>query len=237
MLTHDQIQTIAKRCPNRFGYYYIQSKLKTDPIYPSVHAALHASPLPILDIGCGLGLFTHYLRSHGDNTPIHGFDYDPRKINAAQAMAAQIPNNQDLQFTHGDARTELPVFNGNVLILDILQFFTKPEQEHLLTQAADRVASGGTLILRNCLSQSNWRYRLTLLTDYFAKATLWMKSAPIHYPETQLFTDLLPPLGFTVEITPLWGKTPFNNHLIIAKKIHNPTQPIKNRSIKNQSYR
>jgi 2-polyprenyl-3-methyl-5-hydroxy-6-metoxy-1,4-benzoquinol methylase len=222
MLTHDQIQTIAKRSQNRYDYYYIKSKLKTDPIYPSVHTALHGSPHPILDIGCGLGLFTHYLRSHNDHTPIHGFDYDPRKIRSAQAMAAKIPNHQDLHFTHGDARTQLPTFSGNVLILDILQFFTPSEQQHLLTQAAHRVAPDGKLIIRSCLSQPNWRYRLTILGDYFAKATFWMKSAPIHYPDTQLFTTHLPPLGFTVQITPLWGKTPFNNHLIIAKKNHNP---------------
>jgi hypothetical protein len=44
-----------------------------------------------------------------------------------------------------------------------------------------------------------------------------MKAAPTHYPTADDFTRILSPHG-KVRVEPLWGKTPFNNHLIVLEK-------------------
>ena len=44
-----------------------------------------------------------------------------------------------------------------------------------------------------------------------------MKAAPIHYPTAEDFERNLSPHG-KVSISPLWGPTPFNNHLIVMEK-------------------
>jgi trans-aconitate methyltransferase len=209
-------KTIAALFDGHWNRHYTASKLRTDPLYQALHAALADSPLPLLDLGCGLGISAFYLRGKGVNVPIHGLDYDDRKIEAAR-RAADRSGFADLTFSQHDARSGLPEHRGNVSILDILQFFTPAEQETLLRQAADRVAPGGMLVIRSGLRDDSLRFRITVAGDLLAKATFWMKAAPTHYPTAEDFHRILSPFG-TVKITPLWGKTPFNNHLIILSR-------------------
>ena len=208
---------IASLCDRRWDYHYTRSKLRTDPVYAAVASIVAAEPFPVLDIGCGIGLLGHYLHACGLAVPLTGFDYDERKIRAARVMAARAGHGH-LSFDAGDARTGLPDFSGHVVILDILQFFTPAEQNALLVSAAARVAPGASLIIRSGLRAPNWRFRITVWADYLAKATRWMKAAPTCYPDAEQFRTVLEGAGLNVEIQPLWGRTPFHNHLITATR-------------------
>lgn len=208
---------LAGWCDRRWDHHYTKSKLRSDPVYAAVARELAGSDLPVLDIGCGIGLLGHYLRFCGHSAPVTGFDYDERKIASARALA-QRSGHRGLHFHAGDARTGLPAFEGQVVILDILQFFTLEEQNTLLTAAAARVAPGGKLVIRSGLQDDSWRFRITVLGDYLAKATLWMKAAPTRYPTAGQFREVLTAAGLQVRIEPLWGATPFNNHLIVGSR-------------------
>ena len=208
---------IAALCDRRWDYHYTRCKLRTDPVYAAVADELAGADLPVLDIGCGLGLLGHYLHASGMNLPVTGFDYDARKIRTATVMATRA-GRSGLHFCTGDARTGLPEFAGHVVILDILQFFRREEQETLLAAAAARVAAGGRLVIRSGLRAPGWRYRVTVLADFFARATLWMKAAPVCYPDADQFRRVLGGAGLEVTIRPLWGRTPFHNHLIVGRR-------------------
>ncbi|HEY8990860.1 MAG TPA: methyltransferase domain-containing protein [Luteolibacter sp.] len=207
---------IAGLYPGHWDRRYVPAKLKSDPLYNAVHAELRNSALPLLDLGCGLGLLAFYLREHGQHAPVHGLDYDSRKITGAR-QAAEHGGYQDVGFDHHDARLGLPDHSGNVTILDILQFFQPAEQQTLLQLAAERVASGGKLVIRSGLRDDSWRFKITVAGDLLAKATFWMKAAPTHYPTAGDFQRILSPFG-RVRIAPLWGGTPFNNHLIVLER-------------------
>jgi SAM-dependent methyltransferase len=207
---------IAGLYPGRWDRNYVAAKLRTDPLYTALEREFRDSELPLLDLGCGLGLLAFYLRSKNISVPIHGLDYDPRKIESARKAAAST-KNRDLAFSHHDARTGLPFHRGNVSILDILQFFTPREQTQLLKLAAARVAPGGKLVIRSGLRDASFRFKVTVAGDIIAKATFWMKAAPTHYPTANDFHQVLAPFG-NVSISPLWGGTPFNNHLIVLKR-------------------
>lgn len=209
-------QRIAGLFPRKQHYYYIRSKLRTDPLYTAIHHELKDSDLPLLDLGCGLGVLAFYLREMGLTFPIHSLDYDEPKIEHAK-RAIPTSGFSDLSFAFHDARNGLPEHSGNVTILDILQFFTPDQQEQLLRQAASQVQPGGKLVIRSCVRDESWRFRVTLLGDLIAKGTFWMKAAPTHYPATEDFSRILSPFG-QVTITPLWGGTPFNNHLIVLNR-------------------
>ena len=215
--TPAQLENIAALCDRRWDFFYTRSKLASDPVYEAVVREIGKSALPVLDIGCGIGLLAHYLRACGHAAQVTGFDYDSRKIESAQAMVIKS-GQQGMGFSAGDARTGLPDFSGNVVILDILQFFTQDEQNRLLANAAARVAPGGKLVIRTCLRDNSRRFKITVAGDYLAKVTFWMKAAPICYPDAQQFQDILTSAGLKVEISPLWGGTPFNNHLIVAQR-------------------
>lgn len=210
------IGKIAALFPGHWDRNYVATKLRTDPLYAALAENLRGSDLPLLDLGCGLGLSAFYLRAEGIQVPIHGLDYDPRKIDSAR-RAILTAGGRDLMFSHHDARTGLPEHSGNVSILDILQFFTPDEQETLLQLAASRVAPGGKLIIRSGLRDASWRFQITVLGDWLAKATFWMKAAPTHYPTAADFQRILSAHG-NVSVSPLWGRTPFNNHLIVLTK-------------------
>jgi SAM-dependent methyltransferase len=206
---------LARPFPATWDRCYVSSKVKTDPLYGAVFDELEGSPLPLLDLGCGLGLLAFYLRERGLDFPIRGLDYDPRKISSADQVAAALAH-RELAFATHDAREGLPEHSGNVTILDILQFFTPAEQERLLGWAAARVAPGGKLVIRSGLRDDSRRFKVTVFCDYIAKATAWMKAAPTHYPAAEDFQRILSPHG-RVRIRPLWGGTPFNNHLIVLE--------------------
>lgn len=195
---------------------YVPAKLRSDPLYQAVLRELGNSPLPLLDLGCGLGVLALYLRAHDCRFPVHGLDYDARKIEAAR-LAARRSGTEGLTFDHHDLRHGLPDHHGNVTILDILQFFTAEQQASLLCDAVQCVAPGGKLIVRSCLRDDTWRFRLTVAGDFLAKATWWMKAAPTCYPSAGFFREILAPHG-EATINPLHGRTPFNNHLIVLRR-------------------
>jgi 2-polyprenyl-3-methyl-5-hydroxy-6-metoxy-1,4-benzoquinol methylase len=203
---------IAACFPSHWDRHYAASKLRTDPLYEALAADLAVSALPLLDIGCGIGLSAHFLRSRGNDALIRGLDYDARKIRSAR-HAAEAAGLAGVSFEPHDARDGLPEHQGNVCILDILQFFDSKAQETLLRLAASRVAPGGLLLIRSGIRDDSWRFKITVAGDLLAKATRWMKAAPTHYPTRADFERILGPFG-DVEISPLWGKTPFNNHWI-----------------------
>jgi len=207
------LKRIAKLSVRMWDRHYVPTKLRTDPVYSAVTRELAGTSLPVLDIGCGLGLLAFYLRESGFKPAVTGFDYDARKISSARGMAAR-GGFEDLAFMTGDARTGLPDFSGHVVILDILQFFTRAEQETLLRAAASRVAAGGKLVIRSGLEDDSARFCITVAGDWLAKLTLWMKAAPVCYPTRELFESVLTSAGLKVRVEPLWGGTPFNNHLL-----------------------
>ncbi len=216
-VTKQDLARIAALCDNRWDFHYTKSKLATDPIYAAVVEALAVNEMPVLDIGCGMGLLAHYLRAVGSRRIVHGFDFDARKIRSAQIMAER-GGLRDCHFHCGDARQALPDFQGNVVILDVLQYLTPEGQTALLTSCAPHVAPGCRLVIRTGLRDDSWRYKVTVAGDWIAKATRWMKAAPVAYPTAEGLRATLATAGLTTTLKPLWGNTPFNNHLVIAER-------------------
>lgn len=208
---------ISSLCEERGLRYYSRTKLLTDPLYGGVLRELEGRAHALLDIGCGIGILSYYLRECGWQNPVTGMDYDQSKIDQGRAVLAR-GGYRGISLSQGDARTDLPAHSGDVTILDILQFFDPEQQRRLLRAAADRVCPGGKLIIRSGLKERSLRFFITWCGDVFAKATFWMKAAPTHYPTAETFLATLRREGFKVDIKPFWGKTPFNNYLIVATR-------------------
>ncbi|BDS07778.1 methyltransferase [Oceaniferula spumae] len=208
---------ISALCADRGLRFYTKAKLLSDPLYGGVLAELKSSERPLLDVGCGIGILGLYLRENGWDAEVSGFDYDDEKIEQGLEIIKR-GGYERISLAQGDARTELPEHSGNVTILDILQFFTPEEQKKLLRVAGSKVKPGGKFIIRSGLKEKSVRFFITWIGDLIAKGTFWMKAAPTHYPTAQFFREQLESGGFEVEIRPFWGKTPFNNYLIVATR-------------------
>ena len=210
------IQSLANLYPKRWDRWYIRAKFRSDPLYAAVFAELHDTSFPLLDIGCGLGLLAFCLRRRGCAFPVLGLDYDIRKIHTAQEVA-RVGQVQSVTFQEGDVRFAIPPHHGSITILDMLQFFDRGQQASILQQAAERLAPGAKLVIRSGLHDRSLRFHLTVAGDILAKATCWMKAGPASYPCAQEIRTVLSPYGL-VRMTPLWGNTPFNNHLIVLTR-------------------
>ncbi len=211
-----QCRRISRLYDYQWFRVYSRIKLKTDPLYEGVYEALARRSGPILDLGCGLGLLAFYLKEKGLPNTVYGVDYDEGKIRAASKIAAE--HYPEVKFFHGDLRQKFPPFQGNVAVLDILQFFKPDEQKIILQKVAQCIMPGGILIIRNALRDDSWRFRVTAWGDSFARWTFWMKASAVYYPEADKVDEILRSEGLVGEFRPLWGKTPFNNYLILFRR-------------------
>ena len=205
---------IASRFSGRWEPLYVRGKLRIDPLYRGARRILEGNPLPLLDIGCGMGLLGMYLSEYGQSRDYLGLDGDPRKTASARAICdTHFPR---MRFIDADAG-DLPPFSGNVAILDALHYMPFELQQRVLDGAAQRVAPDGVLLIRNCLRDRSWRYWMTVIEEQFLHGSGWMQVGAQHFPSRE---EILAPLsahGLVSEVTPLWGYTPYNSYMIVAR--------------------
>jgi SAM-dependent methyltransferase len=192
---------------------YVRGKLRWDPLFTTVAPTLVDSPRGLLDIGCGFGLFGQYLRECGFRARYFGMDLDERKI----AEARRAANGLDLEFAVGSA-TSLPQFSGDVALFDVLHYLSAEQQQLALAQAAACVPAGGLIAIRNVLREPGWRFRTTIAEERIARALRWMRYPVTYYPEREEIEAPLRAAGFVTQVTPLWGRTPFNSYLFLARR-------------------
>jgi 2-polyprenyl-3-methyl-5-hydroxy-6-metoxy-1,4-benzoquinol methylase len=205
---------VAARFRSRFLQGYVRSKLRTDPLYAAVAERLRGHELPLVDIGCGVGLMAFYLRESGYTAPIVGIDHDESKIREANRIAATCSG---LDFRTGDAR-DAALSGSSALLLDLLHYFSDEEQAGLLSSAASAVPPGGFVIIRDAVRDGSLRYRLTYAAEVFARLTHWLRAERLNFPTREAIIEPFSKRDFTVEVLPLWGRTPFNNYLFVFRR-------------------
>jgi 2-polyprenyl-3-methyl-5-hydroxy-6-metoxy-1,4-benzoquinol methylase len=204
---------IAARFRKPWHRDYARAKLRMDPVYAAAAATFGASETPLLDIGCGLGLLGCYLRERGFRGDYLGLDFDPKKIAAARTMVAPY---ERLAFEDSRAQS-LPPFAGHVALIDVLHYLERDEQQALLHDAAARVVPGACLIVRSVLRDRSWRFRATVVEEFVLHATRWMRSPARHYPLREEIEGPLRAAGLDADVRPLWGNTPFNSFVMVAR--------------------
>ena len=195
------------------GYAY--GKMRSDPAYRAVHAYIGDCSLPLLDIGCGMGVLAFYLRERGFASPITGLDVDEAKLDRARRIARS--NYPDMDFQLSDC-AELPPFSGNVSMLDVLHYFAPGQQTRILQEMAQRVAPNGWCIIRVTPQGEGWRFRCSLAVEQIAKRSSWITRNAIAFPTLEDIAAQFPEEQFSREIRPLWGWTPFNSWLLAFRK-------------------
>lgn len=223
-------RTAERFLPSRWHYHYVRSKLATDPLFAGVAEALQGCEHPLLDLGCGIGLLAQYLDAGGRQLAYLGVDNDRGKVEQARAAAARggltharfecVDLAEAIARLDADGPTpDSPLaHSGSVAILDVLQFLPPQAQAPLLRCAAACVAPGGRLVIRTGLAGSDWRARTTRAVDQLSRVLRWMNTGPKAYPERDALDALLGGAGLSVQFSPLWGGTPFNNWLVVAER-------------------
>ena len=220
-LPREQVRAIAQAfLPDRpwhgyWDYCYTRAKLGSDPLYPGVCEALRGTTVPLLDLGCGLGLLAHALRAQGIALDYRGVDNDAGKITRARRAASRA-GLADAGFATIDLAREYPTHRGSVALLDVLQFIPPDAQARALDAAIAMLVPGAKLVIRTGLADGSGRAHVTHAVDVFSRVMGWMNAGPSRYPDAGELRARFAATGLQVEFTPLYGKTPFNNWRIVA---------------------
>jgi SAM-dependent methyltransferase len=217
------------RRAGRFAYHFARGKLRTDPVFGAIlELGLLRGCSRILDLGCGQGLLTAWLRAaqysytRGDwpqswppapeSISTCGIELMAQDVKRAQAaLGAQV----DIQ--HGDIRT---VAFGNadaVVILDVLHYLSSSSQHDVLRRVRETLPPGGLLLLRVGDANGGLRFRYTLLTDRVVMLMRGHGRVRLHCRSVSQWHVLLRECGFDSAVLPMSHGTPFANVLLIAR--------------------
>lgn len=204
------------RLGNQWHYWYVRSKLGSDPLFDGVIDALHGTRDPVLDLGCGLGLLAHCLRGAGIALDYAGVDVDASKIVRAR-HAAQRAGLAGVRFDTLDLARAMPAHRGSVAVLDVLQYVPEAAQRSIIDAAVGMLTPQARLVIRTGLDDGSHRARLTHAADVIGRVSGWMHSRPRTYPRRDALQAQLEAAGLVADFMPWHGNTPFNNWRIVAR--------------------
>ncbi len=190
---------------------YIKGKLRGDPVFDTATAAVKRHALPVVDLGCGLGLFGLWLRAHGLDCPYRGCDLGGWKITAGQRAAAHL-GCRDLVLEEADM-CSFPLQGPSVVCtFDVIHYLPAPEQHSFTARLAGAARHGSVVLLRSGVRGCGWRTGATLLEEGWTRATGWIRGGRVNFPHLGGLVKYFEQEGCFVKSQPLWGRTPFSSH-------------------------
>lgn len=141
-------RAVANRYSARSAHYYVRSKLKMDPVGRALHELGAKEPYgAVVDVACGRGQVALMLRAAGVATSVVGFDWDAGKVQNANQAGTGLDG---VRFEQGDVREAALPASDTVLLIDILHYLTREEQDDLLVRSARAArAAGARVIVRD----------------------------------------------------------------------------------------
>ena len=167
---------------------------------------------PVLDIGCGFGLFSLYYAATEPTRFVRGLDLSARRIAMAR-RAAQRLRLDNVAYEQGDARH----FKGDTEVaaaymLDIVHHVPPTTVPALLGQLRRALAPGGLLLVKDVDTRPAPKRWFTWTLD-----RLMAPRTPVHYWSAEALTAALERAGFGVRRHLMVDILPYPHILYICK--------------------
>jgi cyclopropane fatty-acyl-phospholipid synthase-like methyltransferase len=214
-----------------FAYFFARGKLRQDPVY---HAILERGLLRerarILDLGCGQGLLTAWLRAaarmYDRGSWPKGWPAAPQPLltRGIELMDRDVERahcalGSDVEVMAGDIRDiEFGAVDA-VVVLDVLHYMATSAQRDVLSRVRAALPAGGLLLLRVSDADAGLRYRYTQVVDKIVMLLRGHAWVAAHCRGLAEWQALLRDSGFDSEALPMSQGTPFANVLLIAHAI------------------
>ncbi|HEY6241796.1 MAG TPA: methyltransferase domain-containing protein [Burkholderiales bacterium] len=213
-----------------YAWQFARGKLRHDPVFFSL---LRLGLLPdrgnLLDLGCGQGILLSLLEAAKVqcqaglwplgwpapplNLALRGIELRERRVQAARrALGGNV------QVDLGDLRDLDLQPCSAIVMLDVLFYLEKEEQQRLLDRASAALEPGGLLLLREADAGAGFAFRATRWSERFAGALRGEFGQPLHYRSAVQWIAELSGRGFSVSVEPMSEGTPFANLLFVARK-------------------
>jgi cyclopropane fatty-acyl-phospholipid synthase-like methyltransferase len=212
----------------RFAYHFARGKLGGDPAYRGIlERGLLTERARILDLGCGQGLLTAWLRAAqrlydaGVWTPGWPAPPRPQSMAGLELMESDVQRarralGENCGISQGDIRTAAFGSVDAVAILDVLHYMDRQAQREVLKKVRAALPAGGLLLLRIGDAASGMRFRYSEWVDKLVmllRGHAWVKT---HCRSVAQWQELLRECAFDVQAVPMSQGTPFANVLLVA---------------------
>jgi len=167
---------------------------------------------PVLDIGCGFGLFSLYFAATGPRRFVRGLDVNARRVALARRAAARL-GLDNVAYAEGDARD----FKGDgdvaaAYMLDIVHHIEPASVAPLFQRLRRSLAPGGVLVVKDVDTRPAAKRWFTWALDKAMAPT-----QPVHYWSTERLQATLEASGFRVRRHLMVDLLPYPHVLYVAE--------------------
>lgn len=203
------------RAAGRFAWKFARGKLAVDPAFRYLlQARLIPENARLLDLGCGQGLLAALLAVAGAPrlAGYRGIELMSRDV--ARAHRALGPA---CGVHEGDIRSADFGAADAVVILDVLHYMDREDQDEVLRRVRDALAADGVLLLRVGDADAGLPFWFSNWVDWSVALARGHGTTRFHCRGVAQWRLALEALGFTVQAAPMSRGTPFANVLLAAR--------------------
>jgi SAM-dependent methyltransferase len=223
------LASLPYRRAGRFAYHFARGKLRGDPVFRALleRGLLHGRA-HILDLGCGQGLLTAWLRAavhcHERGIWPRGWPAPPRaqtvrgiELSAREVARARSALGAGCEVEQADIRSTAFGSADAVVLLDVLHYMSPDSQRDVLERVRAALPQDGLLLLRVGDAHGGMRFRLSRWTDQAIALARRRGPLRLHCRSVAEWRELLRACRFESGEEPMSHGTPFANVLLIAR--------------------
>lgn len=203
------------RAAGFFAWRFARGKLRGDPVFRHLlQAGLIAQGARVLDLGCGQGLLAALLRAA--SAPRIAA-YRGIELMATDVARAHRALGAGCGVELGDIRSAGFGTADVVVILDVLHFLERDEQDAALRRVRHALDGGGVLLLRVGDAAAGLAFRFSNWVDWMVALARGHGATRFRCRSVAQWRLALEALQFTVHAEPMSRGTPFANVLLVAR--------------------
>lgn len=172
---------------------------------------------PMLDVGCGHGLFSLAMAAADPTRRIVGIDPSPAKIEVARRVGVSYGN---VAFREGVVESIEDDSFTAITVLDVLYLLPDQQKRSLLAACRRLLAPHGTLVVKTNDTHPAWKFQVARLQEkLMTGAGLTLGTGELHFRSCAENAAFLREVGFAVEIHHLRHWTPYPHTLFVARAV------------------
>lgn len=166
----------------------------------------------IVDIGCGIGMYSFYLKLRAPQRRIVGIDNNLRRIAYANGISRRA-RYKTVEFLYTDLNEDYSLENCDAyLINDVLHHIPYKSKKVLLKKVFDKMTKGNVLVIKDMESESRLKFMLNYVSD-----KIMTMNGKLDFVDPGDMLSLLRRIGYKVDYRKIRGYL-FPHILYVCRK-------------------